>query len=38
VRLIGALWHEIENFRGERSFWDRENIEAAKAIAKGMPP
>src|SRR3974377_1521410 len=38
VRLIGALWREIENFRGERSFWDRENLEAAKAIAKGMPP
>jgi hypothetical protein len=38
VRLIGALWREIENFRGERSFRDRENLEAAKAIAKGMPP
>jgi hypothetical protein len=38
VRLIGALWREIENFRGERSSWDRDNLEAAKAIAKGMPP
>ncbi len=36
VRLIAALWREIENFRSENLFWDRKSLEAAKAIAKGM--
>ena len=37
VRLIAALWQEIEERTSARPFWDRKTLEAAKAIAKGMP-
>jgi len=37
VRLIAALWQEIEEQTSARPFWDRKTLEAAKAIAKGMP-
>ena len=37
VRLIAALWQEIEERTSTRPFWDRKTLEAAKAIAKGMP-
>jgi hypothetical protein len=40
VRLIAGLWGEIEERtpKGYRPFWDWMSLEAAKAIAKGLPP
>jgi integrase len=40
ILLIAALWKGIEEFTPKefRPFWDRNSLEAAKAIAKGEPP
>jgi len=38
VRLIAALWQEIEERTSARPFWDRKTLEAAKGIAKGKSP
>jgi hypothetical protein len=40
VRLIAALWTEIAGRTppGHRPSWDRASLDAAKAVAKGMPP
>jgi Phage integrase family len=40
VRLIAAIWREIEERAPDsfKPFWDRHSLEAAKAIAKGLPP
>ena len=40
VRLIAALWREIEERTTDsfKPFWDRQTLEAAKAIAKGHAP
>lgn len=40
LKLIAALWHELEEgeIRGYKPFWKLDYLEAAKALAKGMPP
>lgn len=40
LKLIAALWKEVERHTppGHDSFWDKNNLSAAKAIAKGEAP